>query len=87
MLQKLSPSFAEEIRATAVPALRPPRQAETVYISLTRRQKKKKKVFLFSPFFLFPFSYRWKTETRPSILLPFEQQQQLGFNTFYQQKK
>jgi hypothetical protein len=41
-----------EIRATAVPALRPPRQ-ETVYISLTRRQKekkKKKKVFFFLPY-------------------------------------
>jgi hypothetical protein len=40
-----------EIRATAVPALRPPRQ-ETVYISLTRRQKvekRRRKFFSSSP--------------------------------------
>lgn len=66
---------AEESRATAVPALRPPRQAKTVYISLTDDRKRRRKFF---PLF-FAFSYRWRRETRPSILLPFpRQKQQLG---------
>ena len=43
---------AEESRATAVPALRPPRQAKTVYISLTDDRKRRRK---FPPPFFLPF--------------------------------